>query len=112
MRGWLRLAAKLLQTEVGVPPYVTFGDLRNGSAGLAGYLGTGYNPFVIEGGGGGGKGFPRLAIATLAVPLMLPTVAVTTKLPSSGPAEKTPSLSMAPPVAVHSTLPISMSRPC
>jgi len=50
------IAAKLLRTEIGVPPYVTFGDLRNGAAGLAGYLGTGYNPFVIEGGGGGGKG--------------------------------------------------------
>ena len=50
------VAAKLLQTEIGVPPYVTFGDLRNGAAGLAGYLGTGYNPFVIEGNGGGGKG--------------------------------------------------------
>ena len=47
------LAAKLLKTEVGVPPYVTFGDIRNGTAGLAGYLGTGYNPFVIEGNGGG-----------------------------------------------------------
>ena len=47
------LTAKLLKTEVGVPPYVTFGDLRNGSAGLAGYLGTGYNPFVIEGNGTG-----------------------------------------------------------
>lgn len=43
------LAARLLKTEVGVPPYVTFGDVRNGQAGLAGYLGTGYNPFVIEG---------------------------------------------------------------
>jgi uncharacterized protein (DUF1501 family) len=43
------VASKLLKTEVGVPPYVTFGDLRNGTAGLAGYLGTGYNPFVIEG---------------------------------------------------------------
>ena len=40
--------------EVGVPPYVTFGDMRNGTAGLSGYLGTGYNPFVIEGAGGGG----------------------------------------------------------
>lgn len=50
------LASRLLKTEVGVPPYVTFGDLRNGSAGLAGYLGTGYNPFVIEGNGAGGKG--------------------------------------------------------
>ncbi|MCS6865791.1 MAG: DUF1501 domain-containing protein [Gemmataceae bacterium] len=49
------LAAKLLKSEVGVPPYVTFGDLRNGGAGLAGYLGTGYNPFVIEGGGGRGN---------------------------------------------------------
>jgi hypothetical protein len=49
------VAARLLKTEVGVPPYVTFGDQRNG---LAGYLGTGYNPFVIEGNGGGkgGKG--------------------------------------------------------
>src|SRR5262249_13195219 len=42
------IAAKLLKTEPGVPPYVTFGDLRGGAAGLAGYLGTGYNPFVIE----------------------------------------------------------------
>ncbi|HJZ57144.1 MAG TPA: DUF1501 domain-containing protein [Gemmataceae bacterium] len=44
------LASKLLKTEVGVPPYVTFGDQRNGGAG---YLGTGYNPFVIEGNGAG-----------------------------------------------------------
>ncbi|MDY3561155.1 DUF1501 domain-containing protein [Gemmata sp. JC673] len=43
------VAARMLKTEVGVPPYVTFGDIRNGTAGLAGYLGTGYNPFVIEG---------------------------------------------------------------
>lgn len=49
------VAVRLLKTEVGVPPYVTFGDLRNGSAGLAGYLGTGYNPFVIEGNGGNGR---------------------------------------------------------
>ncbi len=53
------VASKLLKTEVGVPPYVTFGDIRNGTAGLAGYLGTGYNPFVIEGSapqrGEGGK---------------------------------------------------------
>lgn len=59
------VAARLLKTEVGVPPYVTFGDIRNGNIGLAGYLGTGYNPFVIEGNGngarngkgGGGSGF-------------------------------------------------------
>ena len=49
------IAAKLLRTEIGVPPYVTFSDLRNGTAGLAGYLGTGYNPFVIEGNGGDAK---------------------------------------------------------
>ena len=48
------LTSKLMRTEVGVPPYVTFGDVRGGTAGLAGYLGTGYNPFVIEGAGGGG----------------------------------------------------------
>ncbi len=45
------VAAKLLKTDVGVPPYVTFGDVRGGAS-LAGYLGTGYNPFVIEGNGG------------------------------------------------------------
>ena len=45
------ITAKMLKTEVGVPPYVTFGDLRNGAVGTAGYLGTGFNPFVIEGNG-------------------------------------------------------------
>jgi hypothetical protein len=52
------LAAKLLPTEVGVPPYVTFMDLRNGLAGGAGYLGTGYNAFTVEGAGGGRNGQP------------------------------------------------------
>jgi hypothetical protein len=47
------LAAKLLPTEVGVPPNVSFVDLRGGAAGGAGYLGTGYNPFIVEGAGGG-----------------------------------------------------------
>jgi hypothetical protein len=50
------VAARLLTTDVGVPPYVTFGDLRNGQAGQAGYLGTGCNPFVIEGSAPNGKG--------------------------------------------------------
>jgi hypothetical protein len=50
------VAAKMLKTDVGIPPYVTFGDVRNGSVGTAGYLGTSYNPFVIEGNGAGGKG--------------------------------------------------------
>jgi hypothetical protein len=53
------LVTKFLPPEKGVPPYVSFADLRNGSAGQAGYLGAAYNPFVVEGapagkGGGGG----------------------------------------------------------
>jgi hypothetical protein len=43
------LAAKLLPVESGIPPFVTFMDLRGGQAGNAGYLGTGYNPFQVEG---------------------------------------------------------------
>lgn len=42
------LTAKLLEAPKGVPPYVTFGNSRN-RAGMAGYLGTAYNPFEIEG---------------------------------------------------------------
>jgi hypothetical protein len=49
------LAAKLLSVPRGVPPYVSFGDLRGGKAGGPGYLGTGYNPFFVEGVAGGGK---------------------------------------------------------
>lgn len=51
------LCSKLLSVERGVPPYVNFQDLRNGTAGLAGYLGAAYNPFGVEGSAGmGGKG--------------------------------------------------------
>jgi hypothetical protein len=50
------VAARMLKTDVGVPPYVTFGEMRNGQAGHAGYLGTGYNPFVIEGSAPNGRG--------------------------------------------------------
>ena len=53
------IAAKLLKVEAGIPSYVTFGDVRGGQAGLAGYLGTGFNPFVIEGNGGGGGKNPN-----------------------------------------------------
>jgi hypothetical protein len=49
------LAAKVLPVEPGVPPYVTFGQLRGGAAGGAGYLGTAYNPFEIEGAPGRGQ---------------------------------------------------------
>src|SRR5206468_8442609 len=31
-------------------------ELRNGAAGTAGYLGTAYNPFIVEGSPGDGKG--------------------------------------------------------
>ena len=43
------LVQKLMPIDKGVPPYVSFSDLRNGSAGTAGYLGTAYNPFIVEG---------------------------------------------------------------
>jgi hypothetical protein len=45
------LVTRLLPGAQGVPPYVAFNELRNGSAGLAGYLGTSYNPFIVEGAG-------------------------------------------------------------
>ena len=43
------LVTRLMPAATGVPPYVTFTELRNGSAGQAGYLGTAYNPFIVEG---------------------------------------------------------------
>jgi hypothetical protein len=43
------LVTRLMPAAPGVPPYVSFTELRNGSAGQAGYLGTGYNPFIVEG---------------------------------------------------------------
>jgi hypothetical protein len=46
------LIARLMSVEKGVPPYVAFNELRNGAAGQSGYLGTAYNPFIVEGGGG------------------------------------------------------------
>ncbi len=49
------IASKMLPVESGIPPFVTFMDLRGGQAGTAGFLGTSYNPFLVEGGGGGGK---------------------------------------------------------
>jgi hypothetical protein len=51
------ICSKLLSVELGVPSYVSFAELRNGTAGGAGYLGTGYNPFTVEGvGAGNGRG--------------------------------------------------------
>ena len=43
------VVTRLVPSAAGVPPYVTFTELRNGSAGQAGYLGTAYNPFIVEG---------------------------------------------------------------
>src|SRR5437660_2820664 len=43
------LVTRLIPAAAGVPPYVSFTELRNGSAGQAGYLGTAYNPFIVEG---------------------------------------------------------------
>jgi len=62
------LCAKLLPTEKGVPPYVTFNDIR-GNAGQSGYLGTAYNPFTIEGNGGGGKGGGNISLRVRGVTL-------------------------------------------
>lgn len=50
------LVTKMLPAEKGVPPYVSFGEVRGGNAGTAGYLGTAYNPFIVEGSAGMGKG--------------------------------------------------------
>jgi hypothetical protein len=52
------LINRLARAERGVPPYIAFNELRNGGAGGAGYLGTAYNPFIVDGqpGAGGGRG--------------------------------------------------------
>ena len=43
------LCSKLLDTPTGVPAYVSFSDLRGGTAGASGFLGTAHNPFIVEG---------------------------------------------------------------
>jgi uncharacterized protein (DUF1501 family) len=53
------LAAKLLPAEQGVPPYVSFGEVR-GNVGAAGYLGTAFNPFIVEGAANGKAGSLRV----------------------------------------------------
>lgn len=50
------VASKLLKTPEGVPPYVSFSDIRGGTAGTSGFLGTAYNPFMVEGAAGNAKG--------------------------------------------------------
>jgi hypothetical protein len=53
------LTAKLLGTPSGIPPYVSFSDLRGGAAGGPGFIGTSYNPFIVEGAGARVKGEPK-----------------------------------------------------
>jgi hypothetical protein len=62
------LCAKLLSVEKGVPPYVSFQDLRNGAAGGAGYLGAAYNPFGVEGGAGGKGQAGNLRVRGITLP--------------------------------------------
>jgi uncharacterized protein (DUF1501 family) len=50
------LVTRLMPLEKEVPPYVAFNEIRGGSAGTAGYLGTAYNPFIVEGSAGNAKG--------------------------------------------------------
>jgi uncharacterized protein (DUF1501 family) len=50
---------------------VAFNELRGGAAGTSGYLGTAYNPFLVEGavGGKGGKGpAPSLRVRGITLP--------------------------------------------
>jgi hypothetical protein len=68
------LMTRLMPAAPGVPPYVTFTELRNGVAGGAGYLGTAYNPFVVEGAGGGNNRNNNSTASTLRVRgITLPT---------------------------------------
>jgi hypothetical protein len=65
------LVTKLLPSADGVPPYVSFGEIRGGNAGASGYLGTAYNPFIVEGNAAAGR---RGAAPTLRVRgIQLPT---------------------------------------
>src|SRR5262249_51214217 len=43
------LAARMLPVDREGPPFLVFGDSGKGGAGTSGYLGTAYNPFIIEG---------------------------------------------------------------
>lgn len=60
------LCSKLLPVDAGIPPYVAFNDVRGGTAGQAGYLGTACNPFMVE--GNGGKGGGKLSVRGITLP--------------------------------------------
>src|SRR5262245_29778217 len=62
------LVTKLMPAAKGVPPFVSFNELRGGTAGTSGYLGTAYNPFIVEGNAGGGRGAPNLRVRGIQLP--------------------------------------------
>jgi uncharacterized protein (DUF1501 family) len=61
------LTSRLLKPEPAVPSYVSFGEIRGGAAGVAGYLGTAYNPFIVEGAAGKGNA-GNLAVRSVQLP--------------------------------------------
>jgi hypothetical protein len=67
------LVARLMPARPAVPPYVAFNELRNGSAGQAGYLGTGFNPFIVEGTPGQERGRTPTASNLRVRGITLPT---------------------------------------
>jgi hypothetical protein len=62
------LVTKLKPRPEGVPPYVSFGEVRGGTAGTSGYLGTAYNPFIVEGAAGAGRRGPTLRVRGIQLP--------------------------------------------
>ncbi len=63
------LTAKLMPAARGVPSYVSFGEVRGRNGAAAGYLGTAYNPFIVEGSPGGGKrGAANLRVRGIQLP--------------------------------------------
>src|SRR5262249_28381012 len=64
------LVTKLLPSAAGVPPYVSFGEIRGGVGGSSGYLGTAYNPFIVEGSAGMGRkgSAPTLRVRGIQLP--------------------------------------------
>ena len=67
------LAARMLPVEREVPPYLVFGDSGKSGGNSSGYLGSAYNPFIVEG-VATGKARVGGAVATASVRgITLPT---------------------------------------
>src|SRR5262249_48880645 len=62
------LVAKLMPGAAGVPKFVSFGEMRNGMAGTSGYLGTAYNPFIIDGVAGNARPRASLRVRGITLP--------------------------------------------